>query len=460
MRLGAEHELARLFEVEGNADAAGQMYRTTLATFESARLQLKNEDSKLPFLANATPVYDDFIHFLVVRGKVEAALLLADQSRARTLAQGLGMKGGRRANLGEALSPRAVAQKAGATLLFYWMGEKRSYLWTVTPERISLSPVPKAGEIAPMVERYLGALLGPQDPLETANEDGRELFQLLVAPAARLIRGKLPVIVFADGALNKLNFETLLAPGPGPETNANSGRSPTAHFWIDDATVLSAPSMAMLAAAKPARKAGQNLLLIGNPVSPSEEFPSLPLFGFEMKQVEKHFAANDVTTFAGQRASPAAYLSSSPARYSYIHFVTHAIASRADPLDSAIILSESGAGSNSFKLYARDIMQRPIDAKLVTISACYGSGTRTYAGEGLVGLSWAFLRAGAHNTIGALWEVSDDSTPILMDKLYRGLAEGATPASALRRAKLGLLHSPGKFHSPFYWAPFQLYTRQ
>jgi CHAT domain-containing protein len=78
----------------------------------------------------------------------------------------------------------------------------------------------------------------------------------------------------------------------------------------------------------------------------------------------------------------------------------------------------------------------------------------------LVGLSWAFLRAGAHNVIGALWEVSDDSTPRLMDALYQGLADGQNPASALRRAKLNLLHSPGRFRAPFYWAPFQIYTRR
>jgi CHAT domain-containing protein len=103
-------------------------------------------------------------------------------------------------------------------------------------------------------------------------------------------------------------------------------------------------------------------------------------------------------------------------------------------------------------------MQRPIDARLVTISACYGSGTRSYAGEGLVGLSWAFLRAGAQNVIGALWEVSDDSTPRLMDTLYQGMENGKSPAIALRNAKLALLHSPGRSRLPFYWAPFQIYT--
>ena len=128
--------------------------------------------------------------------------------------------------------------------------------------------------------------------------------------------------------------------------------------------------------------------------------------------------------------------------------VSHAVASLTSPLDSAIILSNPVGRENSYKLYARDIIQRPIHAQLVTISACYGSGTRTYAGEGLVGLSWAFLNAGAQQVIGALWEVSDDSTPRLMDKLYQGLTAGDSPAVALRQRQAHIyLAAPG-FSAP------------
>jgi CHAT domain-containing protein len=116
-----------------------------------------------------------------------------------------------------------------------------------------------------------------------------------------------------------------------------------------------------------------------------------------------------------------------------------------------------GAEDDSFKLYARDIIRHPLKADLVTISACYGADGRTYAGEGLVGLSWAFLRAGAHNVVAALWEVTDASTPQLMDKFYGELEKGASPDAALRAAKLSLLRD-SRFHSPFYWAPFQLYA--
>jgi CHAT domain-containing protein len=95
---------------------------------------------------------------------------------------------------------------------------------------------------------------------------------------------------------------------------------------------------------------------------------------------------------------------------------------------------------------------------LVTISACYGSGLRTYAGEGLVGLAWAFLRAGSHNVIGALWQADDAATPLLMDRLYGELSMGATPAAALRTAKLSLIHSSSVYRKPLYWAVFQLYA--
>ena len=154
-------------------------------------------------------------------------------------------------------------------------------------------------------------------------------------------------------------------------------------------------------------------------------------------------------------ATRGAYLESRPEQFTYIHFNAHGTASRLQPLDSAIILSPEG---DSFKLYARDILEHPLDAYLVVISACNGSGIKTYAGEGLVGLSWAFLRAGAHQVIGGLWEVSNASTPQLMDELYGNLLEGQDAAAALRKAKLTLVHSSGNYRRPFYWAPFLLYA--
>ena len=446
MRLVAEHALAQLYESEGNNAEADRTYRNSFTTYETARAQLKNEDSRLPFLANASAIYDDYIQFLVARGKRDEALTIADQSRARTLLQGLGLASDKPHFTDAALQPQEIARKTNATLLFYWLGEKQSYLWAITQNKTAMFPLPSRNQIAPMIARYRKALLGLSDPAESSNPDGLALYSALIAPARDLIPPGSPVIIFSDGILSQLNFETLIEPGPTPR------------YFIEDATLISAPSLFMLASAKPPRRSGRKLLLLGDAISPNPDYPALPKASMEMAQVQQHFALQDESIFAREHATAGSYLTSTPQQFAFIHFVAHGVASRTDPLDSAIILSRSTAAEDSFKLHAREIIQHPIHAQLVTISACYGSGERSFAGEGLVGLAWAFLRAGAHNVIGALWEVSDESTPRLMDNLYQGLQDGMTPGAALRQAKLTLLHSKSEFRKPFFWAPLQVYT--
>lgn len=446
MRLGAEHELARLYESQRNTRAAEKMYNTSLATFESARDQLKNEESKLPFLANATGIYDDYVHFLVEQGRNLEALAIADQSRARTLAQGLGILSNVNIERASALHPAALARRLNATLLFYWLESAHSYLWIISTKGVQLVPLPAQREMLPIISRYRKSLLGLGDPIEDGNPDGAELYRILVAPAAPLIKPESNVIILDDGPLSQLNFETTIVPGK------------PAHYWIEDASVVSAPSLYLLASSKPPRSFNRKLLLIGDAVSPGPDYPALPMASAEMRDIAQHFRPPEQLVLARDRATPETYIASAPQDFSYIHFVAHGIASSTDPLDSAILLSRSSTVEDSFKLHARDIMQHPIHARLVTISACYGGGTKSYAGEGSVGLAWAFLRAGAHNVIGALWEVSDTSTPRLMDDLYNGLQDGLAPSSALHQAKLNLLHTKGEFRKPFYWGALQIYT--
>lgn len=269
---------------------------------------------------------------------------------------------------------------------------------------------------------------------------------MLVAPAKELISLNGRVIVLPDAGLHKLNFETLIAPEPAP------------HYWIEDVTLSTASSLTLLDSnAKSIPQKGKRLLLVGNTEQPNNDFPVLAQAPMEMKNIEQYFPASRRKVLEGKEATPAAYLLSNPGSFSYVHFVTHGTASVTRPLESAVILSREG---DSYKLYARDIVQHHLNANLVTISACDTSGKRNISGEGLVGLTWAFLRAGAHNVIGALWEVSDVSTPQLMDSLYGELSQGKDPATALRDAKLSMLRSNGNnvFKKPFYWAPFQLYA--
>jgi CHAT domain-containing protein len=456
-RFEVANQLATVLERQGHKAEAEKLYKDYLAEFEGQRAQKTGITARLTYLSYGMPVYGGYIQFLVHQGRIEEALAIADQSRARTMTQGMGESVGASAARLDALHPRQIAQKTGATLLYYWLGREQSMLWVITPQKVSAFPLPREKEIATRIVNYQKSLLAMQDPLSANSEESRALYSILVAPAVGLLRPNAPVILIGDGILGKLNFETLLAPGRTPGQDASTG----SHYWIEDVTLRTAPSLAELAAARPAVKLAGKLLLMGDADPASEDYPELPMASLEMKLIGQHFAPSMETVLSHTQATPTAYIASAPQRYAYIHFVTHGVASSTDPLESSIILSRATAEENSFKLYARDILQHPVNARLVTISACYGSGARVYAGEGLVGLSWAFLHAGAQNVIGTLWEVSDESTPRLMDSLYQGLQQGQLPASALRQAKLKLLHSTsGNFRAPFYWAPFQVYSEQ
>jgi CHAT domain-containing protein len=442
LRWEAQSHLAEVYASEDNRAEAERQFRSALATITTARASIKTEELRLSFLSNAITFYNDYIDFLISQGRPGDALQVAEVSRAQTLAEGLGLSSKILFPIPN-FQPRAIAQRFGATLLFYWLGEKHSYLWAITTSSVSLFTLPPASDIELALKSYREALLGPRDVLEASNAQGLKLYDILVAPAQKLIAPGSRVIILPDAGLYGLNFETLLNP------------KPQLHYWIEDTVVANANSLVLLAASanQPVARA-KKLLLVGNPISPSAEFPDLPQAGTEMTDVERYFAAPERTVLSRQQATASAYLESKPVQYSFIHFVAHGTASRASPLDSAVILSKQG---DSYKLYARDIVTQPLHANLVTISACHGTGERTYSGEGLVGLTWAFLRAGAHGVIAALWEVNDNSTPELMDDLYAEIQKGSAPDAALHHAKLKLLNSGTVYQKPFYWAPFEIY---
>jgi CHAT domain-containing protein/tetratricopeptide (TPR) repeat protein len=450
LRWDIENALANLYAAGHRPEEAQSWYRRSIDTFEAQRASVKDESLKLSFFANGDTLYRDYADFLVDAGRPKEALQLLDRGRARTLEEGLAVTDKEfQVVLQDSVEAESVARKLNACILFYALGPQRSYLWAITAQRTQLFLLPKQPDIEALIKQYQRAVLRSSDPKREANLAATSLYDTLVAPAAAMIPAGSNVLLIRDGVLNGLNFETLLAPG-----------SEGLQYWIETVTLANASSIRLLSGRNilPVASTAKTLLLIGDPVSSGGDYEKLSNAPAEIDGVEKHFARTDRTVLTNAQAIPAAYPASNPDRFSYIHFVAHGTASLLSPLDSAVVLSPPTDDPDSFKLYARDILKNPLHARLVTISACYGSGVRSYAGEGLVGLAWAFLRAGSHDVIAALWEVNDASTSILMDHLYAEIEEGRTADSALRRAKLTLIHSAGVYRKPLYWGAFQLYA--
>ena len=137
--MGGAAQLADVYENERRFPEAGRVYRTALVRFERARSSLHHEDFELPFMANATQLYDDYIHFLLEQGKTAEALQDSRVQPGPTLAEGLGLLQKRSTRTPATVNPREIARAAGGTILFYWLGSKQSCLWAVTQDQVGYS---------------------------------------------------------------------------------------------------------------------------------------------------------------------------------------------------------------------------------------------------------------------------------------------------------------------------------
>ncbi len=129
-----------------------------------------------------------------------------------------------------------------------------------------------------------------------------------------------------------------------------------------------------------------------------------------------------------------------------IHLACHGQFRADSPYFSALHFADGA-------ITVHDIGAMRLSADLVTLSACETGLSQLSPGDELLGLTRAFLRAGAKTIVNSLWAVDDAVTASLMTHFYRGIAQGATAAGALRSAQLAIraLHA-----HPYYWAGFSL----
>jgi len=142
-------------------------------------------------------------------------------------------------------------------LLFYWLAPERSYVWIVTSNAVRCLPLPPAHQIEALVREHQSAIESAlADPLAATETAGDRLYRLVVEPAARWIEPNARVLIVPDGALHRLNFETLPVGGA------------RRHYWIEDVEIQLAPALATVTTRRSASiPAARTLLLIGNPTA-------------------------------------------------------------------------------------------------------------------------------------------------------------------------------------------------
>lgn len=143
------------------------------------------------------------------------------------------------------------------------------------------------------------------------------------------------------------------------------------------------------------------------------------------------------------------------AEYEALHFAGHTALDDRFPWRSGIDLG-GGEGAAPDLLRAETIARLPLHARLVVLSSCESAGGTVASGEGVSGLTTAFVAAGASTVVASLWPVDDRATETLMREFYRRLAMGLPASAALREAQ-ALVRRSGATRDPHYWAGFEVF---
>jgi len=301
---------------------------------------------------------------------------------------------------------------------------------------------------------------------------------MLLAPASAALGSKRLIIV-PDGALQYLSFAAL----PSPD---RQHRPLIADHEI--VTLPSASAMAVLRRYPHARPSSRTLAVFADPVFDRSDSrlsartagsqPIVPSDSEVVRSARESGLRNLARLPFTRREATAVLSLVDPSRrkqaldfdanrravmdpdlanYRFVHFATHGLLNNFHPELSGIVLSmvdERGNSQDGF-LSTADVFNLSWSADLVVLSGCRTGLGKEIRGEGIAGLTQAFMYAGAPRVVASLWNVNDAATAELMKRFYEGMLgpKHLAPPAALRAAQLRL-QKETRWSAPYYWAAF------
>lgn len=273
-----------------------------------------------------------------------------------------------------------------------------------------------------------------QMPALRANAQGllARLYQGLVAPAAETLAEKPHWVVVPHGPLHYLPFHAL-----------HDGQA----YLCQRHILTYLPSASLL------RYCGEQRPATGRAVAFGHSCGGL--LPYAVQEAAQVADLLDGAAFTEEQATLEA-LRRETAAAQVLHLATHGDFRPDSPLFSGLALADG-------MLTTLDIFSLSLQASLVTLSACRTGRSVVGGGDELLGLTRAFLYAGAASLVLSQWAVEDRSTALLMNLFYRALVQGRSKGAALREAQSAFIagaatHPDGSLplDHPYFWAPFFL----
>ncbi|MBL1208247.1 MAG: tetratricopeptide repeat protein [Geminocystis sp. GBBB08] len=393
-------------------------------------------------------------------------------------------------------------------LLSYWLGEKESYFWVITPKSLTSYTLANKKEIETLANEFKN-LIADSSKSNRRKTTAQKAFQLtdkLLAPAKSQLTNKRLIIV-PDGGLQYIPFNSLASLNSTPKTfkplifdheivnlpsasviigiRENMAKRPANQktlavladpvFTANDPRITnnnSVPNNRNFNNNNPTNNNSvQNNLKQNNLLSSltlerlTRSFPTrdgklvfdrLQGTRKEAENILKLVPNSDSKKFLDFDANLTAINNPELSKYRFILLATHGFLNGINPELSGIVLSlvnEKGEQQDGL-LMTPDIFNLNLPADLIVLSACESGLGKDVKGEGIVGLTRGFMYAGTSRLMLSLWKVNDEMTAELMTRFYKGiLQENLTPAQALRKAQLSMWEEG---NAPYYWSAFIL----
>jgi CHAT domain-containing protein/tetratricopeptide (TPR) repeat protein len=303
----------------------------------------------------------------------------------------------------------------------------------------------KREELTRRIERFR-RMLAERNVLFAA--ESRAIYDAILRPAAAQIAGKTNLTIVPDDGLWELPFQAL--------------QSAENRYVLDDASVSYSPSLTILREQRNNPRqmnlAAQKTLAFGNPTSSRTKanFAVLPEAEKQTLALKNLYGAANTRVFNRNDADESLLKNETAKGFSILHLATHGVLDNKSPLNSYVLLAPNEATGDDGKLEAWEILEMNLSSDLVMLSACETARGDVRSGEGLVGLAWSLMVAGARNVVVSQWKVESTSTTDLTIDFYKFLKQNPDKKpDALRQAALKLRRNPSTAH-PFYWAGFVL----
>jgi CHAT domain-containing protein/predicted negative regulator of RcsB-dependent stress response len=263
----------------------------------------------------------------------------------------------------------------------------------------------------------------------------QKLYNWLIRPLeADLAANNIKTLVFIpDGALRSI-----------PPAILHDGKQ----YLVEKYNLAIAPSLQLIDP-QPLAQKNRELLLAGL-TEARQGFIALPGVKLELESIQTAFPSQILLNDSFTETTFDKAIDTTP--YQIVHLATHGqFSSKAE--DTFILTWDERININELNSLIRADRRQIRPIELLVLSACQTASGDEQAALGLAGIA---VRAGARSTIASLWDVSDESTTLLMSYFYQELANNNLPkAEALRQAQLKILQNE-KFSHPYFWSAFIL----